>query len=297
MLNLLQKHIWLLFLYAYFGNATEIDSFTLRDPHLKDSMSEINSLMNAYIQDSIKDANNWGECNEERFIDDLHTRAGGYFWSDFENTIGSNKSISWASISLSESIFQDFSFFFAPALYLARLGPVLHLGNYYIGTDKLGHFITEGYSYYKILKDKNKTLDDALTFGEKTERTHFGMTLTGIYSHADLVANYHGLVGLWQKLIGDGKSRADTYVMCKNKTYYQIKLFDWAEHINAAWDEGINCNAYRNATLEEQAQERIKKLEQERGVSLTCPIAPDECRKLIGFYKDIAYRLISPKCF
>lgn len=298
MFNLIRKYPWFLFaMFANFSSATEIDSFTLRDPNLKDSTAEINSLMNAYIQESIKEAQSWGECNAEKFIDDLHGRMGGFFWSAIENNISSNANISWLSIGLGQSIYQDFSFFLAPALYLARLGPLLRVGNYFIGSDKIGHFVTEGYSYYKILKDKNKSLDDALAFGENTEKTYFGLTLTGIYSYADLVANYHGLIDLWQKLISDDQSRSDTYVICKNKTYYQTELIDFAKIINAGWDEGINPNTYRNSTLEEYVKQRVAMIGQERGEPLTYPIAPDECRKLIGFYGAIAYRLISPKCF
>jgi hypothetical protein len=298
MYSFLRKNLGILFiLQTNFCAATEIDSFTLRDPNLKDSTAEINNIMNNYIQESIRYAQGWHTCDEEKFIDDLHQRMGGFFWSNFENTVSSSSQLSSHSIALSQSIFQDFSFFLAPALYLARLGTILRVGKYFIGSDKFSHFISEGYSYYKILKDKDKSLKDALTFGENTEKTYFGMNLTGIYSHADLVANYEGFRGFWQKLISTGETRENTYVGCKNNTYYQIKLFDWSEHINAGWDEGINCNIYRTASLEDQALKRIKILEQARGVPLTCPIEPADCNKLVGLYQDIAYRLLSPKCF
>ena len=286
--------IFIIFASISISFATEIDSFSTRDPNLKDATTYLNNLMNSYIQASILDANAWGYCDRDRFINNLNSRMGGTFWTQFENDISSSSTIPWTTVSRNESIYQDFSFFYAPALYLAKLGPVLRIGDYYIGSDKFGHFITTGYEYYQAYKNNQNSLVHALDFGERTERDYFGLQTTGIYSYADLVANYEGFIGFWSKLIAN---KSGAYVKCKNNIYYQAKLFDWKKHVNAGWDEAINCNAYRNQTLESQAQARINLLEQERGVSLTCPLAPQECKELISSYGDLAPRLISPKCF
>ncbi|MGI9034584.1 MAG: hypothetical protein ACR2GD_00970 [Pyrinomonadaceae bacterium] len=68
------------------------------------------------------------------------------------------------------------------------------------GTDKIAHFFQQGYSYYKIY---NRALAEgstpgeaarkAVKWGQKTERTIYGTLISGVYSNADLFANYAGM--------------------------------------------------------------------------------------------------------
>ena len=284
----MKRVLFILILFSSVSITTEIDSFSIRNTELKDSTIYLNNLMNSYIQESIAEANTWGYCDNESFINNLHNRIGGFFWTTFENTISSSSVIPWVTTCLEDSIYQDFSFFYAPALYLASLGPVLRLGNYFIGSDKFGHFISTGYDYYKAYKNNQDSLEHALEFGEYSESGYFGRQTTGIYSWADLVANYHGFKYFWSKLIGNNSS---FYIICKNNKYYQARIFDWTTHINAGWDEGINCNSYKNKILEEQVEKRLSLL------NLSCPVAPQECKELINLYGDLAPRLVSPICF
>lgn len=280
--------------FSSFIAATEVDSFSLRDEKLPDATEALNKMMNNYIHQSIQAANTWGECNEDRFVDDLHDRIGGFFWTTFENDIASNPSITWANISRAESVYQDVSFFFAPALYIASFGQIMHVGKYFIGSDKLGHYIEEGFNYYRIVHREHKKLDDALAFGETAEKGHFGLQTTGVYSYADLVANYQGFVGFWSRLVGPKSKKP--IVVCKRGHYTLAEPFDWGSEINAGFDEGINCNHYRNETMRNQIQARIQLLEFKRGIPLTCPILPDDCFDLFERYGDIAARIISPEC-
>jgi hypothetical protein len=290
------RYIFLLYTcFSSFLIATELDSFSLRDLSLKDATHEINHIMNSYIQESIKEANEWGICDEEAFRENLHHRMSGIFWTDFENKI-LNSSIEYYSVSRAESIYQDISFFKAPALYLAKLGPLLRLGEYFIGSDKFGHFIAQGYDYYRMIYHDNKSLEEALDFGEKTENTYFGLESTAIYSYADLTANYHGLE-FWKKIIHSAP-QIDSYVSCHNNYYYRTNFFDWRDYIDAAWDEAINCNAYRSQEIANLVASRIAKIGKERGIEdLRCPIAAADCKALIPLYGDRAPRLISPQCF
>lgn len=68
------------------------------------------------------------------------------------------------------------------------------------GTDKIAHLFQQGYDYLKIYKrelKKGLTHDEAIKkavkWGQKTERTYYGTLVSGVYSNADLAANYAGL--------------------------------------------------------------------------------------------------------
>ena len=68
------------------------------------------------------------------------------------------------------------------------------------GTDKVAHFYQQGYSYYKIRERavaKNIAPAEAdrkaVKFGQKTERTIYGTLISGVYSNADLCANFVGM--------------------------------------------------------------------------------------------------------
>lgn len=68
------------------------------------------------------------------------------------------------------------------------------------GTDKIAHLYQQGYDYFKIYKGEIKkgltheeAIKKAVKWGQKTERTYYGTLVSGVYSNADLAANYAGL--------------------------------------------------------------------------------------------------------
>jgi hypothetical protein len=90
-------------------------------------------------------------------------------------------------------------FILNPANY-ATISPTVRLYGVEFGIDKLEHFFQQGYQYYEIERKalaKNATAEEALKkaieWGKKTERTYYGLLSSGVYSNADLYANYVGL--------------------------------------------------------------------------------------------------------
>jgi hypothetical protein len=87
-----------------------------------------------------------------------------------------------------------------PTSYIT-ISPTIKAYGAEFGTDKTAHFFEEGYTYYKISKRaaaKGSTLEEAdrkaIRWGQKTEHTYFGTWVSGVYSNADLAANYVGLL-------------------------------------------------------------------------------------------------------
>lgn len=84
-------------------------------------------------------------------------------------------------------------------LSLIGLTPTINLYGVYFGTDKLGHFFMQGHSYYKLYSYVlllGKTVSQAhaaiVRYGQIIEQTYLGSLVNGVYSNADLSANYAG---------------------------------------------------------------------------------------------------------
>lgn len=84
-------------------------------------------------------------------------------------------------------------------LFVIGLAPTINLYGYNFGTDKLGHFFMQGHTYYTIYKyfmAHGKTPEKArsmmVLYGQILEQTYLGTLINGVYSNADLAANYAG---------------------------------------------------------------------------------------------------------
>lgn len=88
---------------------------------------------------------------------------------------------------------------FRRPITIQMLSPTIHLHRVYFGTDKLGHFFEQGYEYYEEYRgelartrDEVKAVRKAIRHGVTQEKTYYGMLVDGVYSNADLAANYAG---------------------------------------------------------------------------------------------------------
>ena len=95
---------------------------------------------------------------------------------------------------------------YTESIYLVRpvnyatLSPTIRVHGVEMGTDKFDHFFQEGWRYLKIYDrelSKGRTPDEAekkaISWGRMTEKTYFGYLVSGVFSNADLFANFAGL--------------------------------------------------------------------------------------------------------
>jgi hypothetical protein len=82
---------------------------------------------------------------------------------------------------------------------LFLLSPTINMYGHYFGTDKIGHFFQQGAGYYQIYRRnlaRGKSAEQAraamIIHGQRQEDGIFGTLINGIYSNADLSANYAG---------------------------------------------------------------------------------------------------------
>lgn len=112
--------------------------------------------------------------------------------------------------------YADSIYFFKPSNQLT-LSPTVRMYGVEFGTDKIEHFFQQGYDYYKIRNSelaKGRSLVDAerkaVAWGQRTERTYFGLIVSGVYSNADLYANFAGMKfyeGLTSQLTIENRTR------------------------------------------------------------------------------------------
>jgi hypothetical protein len=93
----------------------------------------------------------------------------------------------------------DSPYIFMPIDY-ATLSPTVRLYDSEFGTDKIEHFLQQGYKYYSIYreeisnkKDDKEAEQAAVRWGKHTENTYFGLLVAGVYSNGDLYANFAGM--------------------------------------------------------------------------------------------------------
>jgi hypothetical protein len=145
-----------------------------------------------------------------------------------------------------------------------------------------------------------------MDWGERTERTYFGRYTTGVYSHADLVADFEGM-RFWQRVLG----RADDPLHASEKPYVRCgrrfflagerrwrlsRKVDLTRYVTPVWDEAVNCPSYRSREIEARVGARIAELSQAADTDYSCPVDAAACARARERYGAFAPRLLHPSC-
>ena len=209
---------------------------------------------------------------------------------------------------LRDSIYRDLGLLDAISVHLKNLSAVVRVDRHLIGVDKLGHFLVEGWSYFDRAYRDGDGIEAAMSWGQRAERTYFGLLTTGIYSYADLAANFDGM-RFWLRILGEEKDPLEKgyffnrpYVRCKKrfwsrKPYWRkVRSIDLDDWVNAAWDEGLNCSRYRDDEFAGLVRARVREREEIEGEYYACPASPKGCVKARERYGARAAALLHPRC-
>lgn len=155
--------------------------------------------------------------------------------------------------------FSDSIFAVAPINYLT-VSSTVKIYDAEFGTDKIAHFFQQGYSYFRIYKKAvnagttpEKAVQKAVNWGKLTERTYYGTLVSGVYSNADLSANFAGMK-FYQNLtqpikIGDQlKSaifRLENGVWIFNESVASPNNF-FKPFVSEHFNEALNSSIYSN---------------------------------------------------
>jgi len=316
------------------GFAAEIDSVTPRKVKLENSLSLLNSIINQRLREGVEKANAQQEemedideyyndenksCDEQVLYTELrkaiyqsYTASWGLKGYDLDKQLRKLLSRQSYSLSLNDSIYRDIDYLDGFSLNLKELSDVVNVNGYLIGLDKIGHFFSEGWRYIELTHEENRTIEQALEWGNQQEKGKFGYSTTGIFSFADLAANFNGW-RFWNKVLlkeGDplkgviGNFLSRPYVSCNIQIMASIKnkkivraweynnQFDLADYIDGAWDEGNNCNSYETPIIEQKVKSRIKNVDPD----FRCPFNAEYCKQAREKYGYYAKYVLHPFC-
>jgi len=222
--------------------AYETDQFSHRLDQIADSTPLLDEKVNQTIRDIVDE---WhGPQDDWKFVNAVFHRIGGHHWVDkIERWAMKSPRIERLQPSRRESIYQGHPFWATRVAGIFGVGPTIKVNNQLIGSDKLGHFLSQGRKFYRrYLKSHDEA--QAAEHSAYTERAIFGQMTTGVYSNADLVANYEGYV-FYRSLFEDGVVAGKPSILAWRDGHWVIqRAFTFADHVNAYWDEALNVNHY-----------------------------------------------------
>lgn len=221
----------------------ETDQYSQRLTPIADAVGRLNAKVNEAL---VEIAADWDRGADRRaFARAVYVRLGGRHWVDrLERWAIRHPEIAKTSPSRRRSIYRGLPFWATRINFLFGVGPTIEVAGVRIGTDKLGHFLSQGWKYHKR---HLRGLPEAtvVRLGRRNEASIFGGPATGSYSNADLVANYEGY-RFYRSLFEGGIVGAKGPIVewTAGGGARIARRFDFADHVNDYWDEALNPNRY-----------------------------------------------------
>lgn len=232
----------MLFIAPQICGAYETDQFNNRLDPIEDATQLFNDKVNTAIEQIVAD---WrGPENQRKMVDNIFHTLGGHHWVDkIERWAMKAPEVQRLKTPRRDSIYSGHPFWATRVASLFGVGPTIKINHHLIGSDKLGHFFSQGRKFYRRYL-KYESEQRAAERSAYTERAIFGQFTTGSYSNADLVANYEGYL-FYRSLFEDNVIPGKPAILRWNGQGWDIQRpFDWADHINAYWDEALNISHY-----------------------------------------------------
>jgi len=218
--------------------AYESDQYSNRLIDLPDSLAVLDARVNDAL---VEIAADWrGPEDRWQFARKVYWRLGGLHWVDhIERWAMDSDEVAKLPQRKHESIFSGAPLHVTRVNWFFGVGPTIRLAGSFVGSDKLGHFFSQGIKYYAshLLGWGD---DHVLGRGRFNERWIFGQLTTSVYSNADLVANYEGY-RFYRSLYEDGIVPGKGPIVAFRDGRAEIlRPFTWADHVNDYWDEAAN---------------------------------------------------------
>lgn len=268
-----RKVFLLISIYTYLS-AGEVDSLYAAGKDINDSSQIINMYLNEQIEILINDLpesfqNNTCENVSLHLMEELGSTDYFFFkagalntllelWAEENRYIDRVPSFGTAADSYSqESIYAPELKFFE--LWSAPVDSTMNIAGIYIGAEKLSHFIGSGYEYYqkylrvlRLTGSEEEAQFEAIRWGIELEASIIGTWAVGIFSYADLEANYQGFVF--------AKDLCTQKLQYYSGRWQLVEPVDIRRYVNPNWDEAYNPNSY-SPSRQEGIQKNINNLD------------------------------------
>jgi len=224
------------------GGAYETDQFNNRSQKINDSTAVMNREVTLAIASIITSLD--GPHDKMKVVNGIYHRIGGVHWVDkLERFAMESSEVERLKTPPHDSIYKGHPIHATRVAGFFGVGATLKINNVLLGTDKLGHFLSQGRKFYRRwlkVDDEGKAAEQSAY----TERALFGQMATGSYSNADLVANFEGY-RFYRSLFEDNIIPGKPAIISWDQDHWIMQRpFDWADHVNDYWDEALNINHY-----------------------------------------------------
>jgi hypothetical protein len=232
----------LLLITPSFGGAYETDQFNNRTELIKDSNSIMSKKVTLAISETIT---SWhGPRDEMKVVNGIYYKIGGKHWVDkLERYAMDSSEVERLPSPDDNSIYYGHPVWATRVAFFFGVDETILISGVLVGTDKFGHFLSQGRKFYKRwlkVGDESKAAEQSAF----TERALFGQMTTGSYSNADLVANYEGY-RFYRSLFEDDIVGNKPAILAWEQDHWIMQRpFDWSDHVNDYWDEALNINHY-----------------------------------------------------
>lgn len=266
--------------FSIFSKSFETDSFTKRHLPLRPADFFANQKMQELLTNGMNEANRQSVCQDEVLVQSVRNAMGNWIVGRMESYLESSEEVPKHQFSYFKNVYSGKPIT-QSIRYPVGLRSAIRINGQYVGIDKLDHFLDQGFDYF-ILFRKAQNLESIFSYGRKMESTYFGLQLTGVYSYADLTANYEGFL-FWSQVVGG----LHPYFKCESGKWRQVRNFTWSDYVNAAWDEGINCSHYINESIRDAVT---------KSQTIKCPVQIEACQLAAVHYGSLAREIINPEC-
>jgi len=235
----------------------ESDQYSNRMLPLRDSMEFLDDIVNRELRELTA---TWkGPRNDLLFMHRFYRRLGGFHWVDkLERMVINHPQIEKLPRDSKKGIYHGLPLRALRVLFFFKISPTIMLNGVRIGTDKLSHFVSQGLKYYRRLH-RGWSPDRVMRFGALVERWYYGGFTTGVFSNADLVANYEGMRFYRSMFDDDIISGKPALIRWEGDVPHMQRAFSWADHVNPYWDEVINPSRF-TTTLQKHMNRRLLEL-------------------------------------
>lgn len=218
--------------------AYETDQYLNRLLPVKDSIELMDDYVNRRISKVVAD---WqGPRDDRKLVIEIYHQMGSWYWVDkIERWAMDNPAVEKYPQKRRISIYSGSPVWATRVNFFFGIGKSFKVNGVILGTDKFGHFFSQGLKYYKR-EQQGWEAERLLKRGAFAERWLFGLFTTGVYANADLVANYEGMLfykGLLDNNIVKGKR---ALIGWDGDRPFMQRSFTWRDHINDYWDEALN---------------------------------------------------------
>jgi hypothetical protein len=222
--------------------AYETDQFSNRLEAVEDSTEVLNREVNNTIEDIVAD---WRKGhNEMALVNAIYRRIGGLHWVDkLERWAMKSAEVGRLSTPRYRSMYSRMPIWSVRFTFFFGIGTTIRVNDELIGSDKIGHFLSQGRKYYRRYIRYGSEARAAKR-SAYTERAIFGSLTTGTYSNADLVANFEGY-RFYRSLFEDDIVPGKPAILHWDGDGWIIQRpFEWADFVNEYWDEALNVSHF-----------------------------------------------------